>query len=233
MALPPRTRLFVPNSVTAANIFMGFVSMLAAADGRFQLAVYLLFGAILLDLADGRIARLLHATSKFGQEMDSFSDALSFVAAPAFLVHQAILRDLRGFGVIVCLAYVFAGVFRLARFNLTSDAHAKADHTVGTPTPVAAGYMMALVLMRDRVPDAGAVVLVLIMAMLMISRVQLPELKGRGPVAVAMLVGVANYTAVVLWPNWITVSWWNAWNVVILLVARAESREAELTESSP
>ena len=229
MSLTPRTRLFVPNSVTAANIFMGFVSMLAAADGRFELAVYLLFGAILLDLADGRIARLLHATSKFGQEMDSFSDALSFVAAPAFLVHQAILSELSGFGVVICLAYVFAGVFRLARFNLTSDLHEKADRTLGAPTPVAAAYLMALVLMRDQMPAVGAVAVVLIMAMLMISRVHLPELKGRGPVTVAMLVGVGNYTAVVLWPNWLTVAWWNVWNIVILLLARAEDRRPELS----
>ena len=72
---------FIPNSVTAANIVVGFVSMLAAADGRFNLAVYLLVCAVLLDMADGLLARKLHVTSKFGQEMDSLSDSLSFCAA--------------------------------------------------------------------------------------------------------------------------------------------------------
>ena len=78
-----RKLLFVPNSVTAANIVVGFIAMLAAADGKFRLAVYLLFIAMLLDLVDGRLARKLGATSKFGQEMDSLSDSLSFCAAPA------------------------------------------------------------------------------------------------------------------------------------------------------
>ncbi len=233
MSPTSKTRLFVPNSVTAANIFVGFLSMLAAADGRFNLAVYLLFAAVLLDLADGRIARLLNATSKFGQEMDSFSDALSFVAAPAFLVHQAILAELKGFGVVVSVSYVLAGVFRLARFNLESDAHEKADQTIGAPTPVAAGYMMTLVLMRDLIPALAAVAVVLTMAMLMVSRVHLPELKGKGRVAKAMLLGVVNYTAVVLWPNWFTVAWWNLWNFVILILARADNRRSELSGTSP
>jgi CDP-diacylglycerol--serine O-phosphatidyltransferase len=225
-----RTRVFVPNAVTAANIVVGFVSMLAAADGRFKLAVYLLLVAILLDAADGRLARLLNATSKFGQEMDSLSDSLSFCAAPAFLVHQAILQPLGGVGVALTVTYVLAGVYRLARFNLTSDLHEKSRWTTGVPTPIAAGYLMAVVLMRDRVPLLAAASVVLIMAMLMMSRWHLPELKGRGFVPLALVIGIFNYLAVVVWPNWYTVGWWNAWNGVILLAARREERQAELSE---
>ena len=62
-----RARLWVPNTVTAANISVGFVAMLVAANGRFEQAVYLMLVAILLDVADGRVARWLKATSKFGQ----------------------------------------------------------------------------------------------------------------------------------------------------------------------
>ncbi|MEE8277926.1 MAG: CDP-alcohol phosphatidyltransferase family protein, partial [Thermoanaerobaculia bacterium] len=71
--------------MTAANIVVGFMAMLAAADDRYELAVYLMLLAILLDMFDGRIARRLKATSRFGQEMDSFGDSLSFCAAPALL----------------------------------------------------------------------------------------------------------------------------------------------------
>jgi CDP-diacylglycerol--serine O-phosphatidyltransferase len=202
-----RTRVFVPNAITAANIIVGFVSMLAAADGRFRLAVYLLVVAILLDAVDGRLARMLNATSKFGQEMDSLSDSLSFCAAPAFLVHQAILQPLRGVGVALTVTYVLAGVYRLARFNLTSDFHEKSRWTTGVPTPIAAGYLMALVLMRDQVPLVAAATVVLIMAILMMSRWHLPELMGRGFVPVALVVGIFNYLAVVVWPNWYTVGW--------------------------
>ncbi len=228
-----KTRLFVPNTVTAANIVVGFFSMLAAADGRYEFAVYLLLVSILLDMLDGRLARWLKATSKFGQEMDSFSDALSFCAAPAFLAHQAVLQPLRGFGVVVSLIYLLAGVYRLARFNLTSDVHSKARTTTGVPTPIAAGYLMALTLMRDRIPAPAAAAVVLVMAMLMVSRIHLPEMRGKSFLGFTMLVGLGNYLAVVAWPNWYTIAWWNVWNFVILAAGRADDTPPELSGSSP
>jgi CDP-diacylglycerol--serine O-phosphatidyltransferase len=224
MGTPPRRLVFIPNAVTAGNILVGFVSMLAAADGRFELAVYLLFFSVMLDMADGRLARALKVTSKFGQEMDSLSDTVSFCVAPAFLVQRAMLQPLEGLGVAVAVTYILAGVFRLARFNLTSDEHTKARKTLGAPTPIAAGYLMALVLMRDQVPVAAGAALVLVMAMLMVSRIPLPELHGRGLVAMMLLVGLGNYLAVLIWPSWLTVIWWNVWNVAILLAARREDR---------
>lgn len=230
-----RKLLFVPNSVTAANIVVGFIAMLAAADGKFRLAVSLLVVAVLLDLVDGRVARMLGATSRFGKEMDSLSDSLSFCAAPAFLVHQAILRPLEGFGVAIAVTYVLAGVYRLARFNLTSDEHEKADRTVGVPTPVAAGYLMALVLMRDQVPILAAATAVLIIAMLMLSRWHLPEVQAKGLLGAAFGIGILNYFAVVAWPSWYTVGWWNAWNAFILFLARGKVTEDEedLAETAP
>ncbi len=229
-----RRLLFVPNAVTAANIVVGFLAMLAAADGKFRLAVSLLFVAILLDLADGRLARMLGVTSKFGQEMDSLSDSLSFCAAPAFLAHQAILRPLEGFGVGIAVAYVLAGVYRLARFNLTSDEHVKADRTTGVPTPVAAGYLMALVLMRDQIPVPAAATVVLIFAMLMVSRWHLPEMQVRGVMGALFGVGILSFLAVMIWPNWYTIGFWNLTGVTVLFLSRRDETEAddELAESS-
>jgi CDP-diacylglycerol--serine O-phosphatidyltransferase len=228
-----RLRWLAPNLITAANISAGFLSMLAAAEGEFERAVYLLMLAVLLDLFDGKVARRLNVTSKFGQEMDSFSDAVSFCAAPAFLAHAAILRPLGALGLMVALVYLLAGVLRLARFNLYTDAHSKARSTTGVPTPVGAGYVMALVLMRDQVPElVGALVLV-IMAVLMVSRISLPEFRGKSAVSLVLLVGILNYFAVVIWPNWYTVGWWNLWNVVILLVAKSEDRRYQEASSTP
>lgn len=227
-----RLRWWAPNLITAANISAGFLSMLAASEGQFRGAVYLLMLAVLLDLFDGKVARRLNATSEFGQEMDSFSDAVSFCAAPAFLAHAAILRPLGSTGVIVALAYLLAGVLRLARFNLTTDAHSKARSTTGVPTPVGAGYVMALVLMRDQIPVAVAALVVLILAALMVSRLPLPEFRGKSSVTLALLVGIFNYFAVVAWPNWYTVGWWNFWNVVILLVAKSEDRRFQEASST-
>ena len=222
-------RAWIPCSVTFANIAVGFTSMLVAAAGRFDTSVYLLVVAILLDLTDGRLARSLGATSPFGQQLDSFSDALSFGAAPAFLVHQAVLRELGGVGAAAALAFVLAGVFRLARFNLLSDAHEKAARTLGVPIPIGAGYLMAVVLMRGQLPTPWAAAVVVLVAALMVSHWRLPDLKGRGLVSAMLIVGIFNYLAVVARPNWYTVGWWNLWNVLILAAAHREDHRPEMT----
>jgi len=228
---PPRS--LIPNIVTATNVAAGFLSMLLAADGRFEAAVYLLFAAIFLDMLDGRLARLLHATSSLGQQLDSFCDFLSFGCAPAFLVHRALLRNLGPAGALVAIAYLLAGLYRLARFNLRSDPHTKARRTLGVPIPIAAGYLMAVVLMRDEIPAPAAVAVVLLMTVMMISRWRLPDLKGKSVVSALLLVGILNYTAVICWPSWYTVIWWNVWNALILVAARAEDRrEAALDVTS-
>jgi len=214
-----RYRYLAPNGVTAANISCGFISMIVAADGKYDLAVYLLVVAVVLDTLDGNIARWLHATSEFGQEMDSFSDALSFGAAPAFLVYQAILKGMEPVGLPVALVYLLCAVLRLTRFNLSSDAHEKERRTVGVPVPVAASYLMVATLMRDQVRPSHVALLVLLFAGLMVSRLQLPNLKGRNMVTLMLMVGIVNYLAVVFRPGWWTIIWWNVWNVLILAAA--------------
>jgi CDP-diacylglycerol--serine O-phosphatidyltransferase len=226
-----QARYILPNAASAANLACGFCALLAAARGAPDLAVHLLVIAIVLDMTDGRLARALGATSKFGQEMDSFCDALSFCAAPAFLAYQAVLQPLGAAGVAVALIYLLSGVFRLARFNLTSDVHVKASRTVGVPTPIGAGYLMALTLMRDEVTPAVGAGVVLVMSVLMLSKWGLPELKGRSVVSAMLIVGVANYLAVVIHPSWVTVGWWNLWNVAIVVAARARERRPESSQA--
>ena len=219
-----RWRYLIPNLITSANIVAGFSSMLAAANGRFEAAVHLMLVAMLLDLVDGRVARALGATSRFGQEMDSLSDALSFCAAPAFLAQRALFEGLGALGAAAAVAYLLTGVLRLARFNVTTDAHGKAARTVGVPTPVGAGYVMVLVLMRSEIPPPVAAAVVGVLAIGMVSRVPLPELTGRGIVPVTMFLGILNYFVLVAFPNWFTVGWWNVWNLVILATAHWEGK---------
>lgn len=217
-------RVWIPGVATAANICCGFASMFLAAEGRFKLAVYLLVVAVLLDLLDGRLARLLNATSEFGQQFDSFSDALSFGAAPAFLIQRAVLQPLGWLGYAAAGIYLLAVVFRLTRFNLASDPHAKARRTTGLPCPIGAGYLMAAVLMMGRYKPIWAVALILVMAVLLVSRVRLPDIKGKSFVTAMLFVGMLNYFAVIFLPGWRTVLWWNIWNVLILIAARLEDR---------
>ena len=219
-----RLRYVIPNVVSAANISVGFAAIMVASQGRFDLAVYLLYVAIVFDILDGRLARWLNATSEIGKQLDSFCDAVSFGIAPAFLVYQAILVEAGGLGFVVALAYLLAGVFRLARYNVITDAHTKDATSVGVPIPIGAGYLMAVALMRDHLQPWLAATVVLFLAAAMISRWEVPNLKGRSLVTAMLLVGIVNYTVVVVWPGWPTVVWWNAWNVAILVAARRPRR---------
>ena len=218
-------RVWIPATATAANICCGFASMFLAAEGRFKLAVYVLVVAILLDILDGSLARLLNATSEFGQQFDSFSDALSFGAAPAFLIQRAMLEPLGMIGYAAASIYLLAVVLRLARFNLASDPHSKSRRTTGMPCPIGAGYLMAAVLMRGRFEPIWAVALLMLLAVLLVSKIKLPDLKGKSFVSAMLLVGLCNYLAVIFFPGWRTILWWNIWNVLILLAAWIEDRK--------
>lgn len=212
-------RALIPNLLTMANISAGFLAVVATGHDRFDLAVWLIVAAILLDMFDGRVARWLGTTSAFGQQLDSFSDAVSSGVAPAFLVQRAVLAPLGPLGTIASLVYLLAGVGRLTRFNLTSDAHVKARKTMGVPIPVAAGYMLVLVVMREHMPAWVAAAVAIIMAALMVSRIRLPELRGNDVVGLLMVTGIAAYFWVLLQPGWVPVAVWNGINVLILLTA--------------
>jgi CDP-diacylglycerol--serine O-phosphatidyltransferase len=210
--------------VTSAGLVFGFLSMLAATQAEYDSAVYLLVAAVFCDLFDGQLARRLQATSRFGQQLDSLSDALSFGAAPAFLVYQALLRPIGPWGIAAALVYVMAGVLRLARFNVTADVHTKDRRTLGVPIPVGAGYAMAVALMRDHLSAWSAAGMLVLLALLMVSRVRLPQIQKSSVVNLLIVIGIGNYLAVVAWPSWRTVIWWNIWNVVILATAWIEER---------
>ncbi len=217
-------RKVVPSLVTGAGLVFGFLSMLAATQAEYDSAVYLLVAAVFCDLFDGQLARRLKATSRFGQQFDSLSDAVSFGVAPAFLVFQALLRPLGPWGIAAALVYVMAGVLRLARFNVTADAHTKDRRTMGVPIPIGAGYAMAVTLMRDHLSAWTAAGILILLALLMVSRVRLPQIQKSAAVNLMIVVGIGNYLALVAWPSWATVGWWNVWNVVILTTARLEER---------
>ena len=224
-------RMMAPNIVTGANIAAGFAAMVMAGQGRFVPAVYMLFLSLIFDTLDGTIARRLGATSELGQELDSFSDAISFGAAPAYLSYQALFWQLGIAGYLVSLTFLLAAVYRLARFVLTSDAHDKDRRTSGVPAPIAASYIMALVLMRDEISLLAAVLVSLFFSAMMVSHLKLPNLKGKNIVTMMLLVGVLNYSAVVFKPCWLTVCWWNIWNLLIFLTAYDQDRRLELKSS--
>jgi CDP-diacylglycerol--serine O-phosphatidyltransferase len=138
-----RRRYAVPNAVTVGNMFCGFLAIMYASSGRLEKAVFAILIAILLDGLDGRVARRLNATSKFGVEFDSFSDVVSFGLAPAVMMyHWAFQLVADEVGVGFTFLYALCAASRLARFNISVE---NLKSFSGLPTPGAAAFMVGLI----------------------------------------------------------------------------------------
>src|SRR2546423_1189345 len=194
---------FLPNLLTAGNLFCGFVALtkIVEADlstGNFQdirFALGFILLACIFDLFDGRVARMGGVESPFGREFDSLADLISFGAAPAFLVHRIVLRDFLPdrpeVGWFIASIYLICGAFRLARFNcLAAQATGGASKEfLGFPIPSAAGLVSSLTLLIIKLYEneknlgpwkwTPAVVLVFLSAM-MVSTVKYPSFKSLG-----------------------------------------------------
>ena len=213
---PVRAKHLVPNAVTLANIAFGFLGIVAAAHGQFHRSCVLLFCAALCDMMDGRLARMLDASSKFGMELDSLSDAISFGIAPGVLVYFAVLEKLGWIGTAVAVAYVLCAVLRLARFNMDETALGKVTF-LGCPTPIAAGYLLSFTLVRDFMPAWSLALGVATTAACMVSTLKVPKFRKGGGLPFAMLlVGMFLFIGFLYTPGRLTWHLWNGWNWVMI-----------------
>ena len=139
-----KARVILPNMLTLIGVCIGLTSIRFALDERFEFAVIAIILAALIDGLDGRIARLINATSKVGKELDSLTDMISFGVAPAFIMYFWKLNTLGRFGWLLCLIYVICVALRLARFNVnTGQAPSWRDNFFeGVPSP--AGGILVL-----------------------------------------------------------------------------------------
>lgn len=128
----------LPSLLTLGNLFCGYASILYAMRREFEIAAPLIGVAIVLDMLDGRIARMTGTTSAFGLEFDSLADVISFGIAPAILVFQWGLAPLNRLGWAAGFIYLTAAAMRLARFNIQSAAALDKRFFVGLPSPAAA-----------------------------------------------------------------------------------------------
>ncbi len=137
-------RVILPNMLTLIGVCIGLTSIRFALDERFEFAVIAIIFAALIDGLDGRIARLIKATSKVGKELDSLTDVISFGVAPAFIMYFWKLNTLGRFGWLICLIYVICVALRLARFNVNSnqDPSWRDNFFEGVPSP--AGGILVL-----------------------------------------------------------------------------------------
>ena len=132
----------VPSLFTLGNLACGFFSILASAKGNFAQAGWLILFAMVFDMFDGRMARLLDVESNFGIEMDSLADAVSFCTAPAMLMYFFVLHTQPVWGAPIACVYACFGVLRLAKFNSMAYAgESSKKYFSGLPTPAAAAIL--------------------------------------------------------------------------------------------
>ena len=135
----------LPTIFTVGNMFCGYACVIFAMRGELSIAAPFVGVAVVLDMLDGRIARLTKTSSAFGLELDSLADVISFGIAPAMLAFAWGLSDLGRFWWAAGFVYVTAAAMRLARFNLTTTAQVDKRYFIGMPSPAAAGLIASTV----------------------------------------------------------------------------------------
>jgi CDP-diacylglycerol--serine O-phosphatidyltransferase len=174
-------RLIAPNVVTLLALCLGLTAMRMVVEGKLEIATVCILIAAALDGVDGRLARMLKGTSRFGAELDSLSDFVNFGVATGYVLWIFVLHDLRSFGWIIVLTLACAMALRLARFNVMIDDPNRPDWQknffVGMPAPAGAiTAMLPLYLQFIGLPvaDYGAPFVglyILFIAFLTISRI--------------------------------------------------------------
>ena len=179
-------RVLIPNIFTLVGLCAGLTAIRMGIEHRWDLAVAALVFAAVLDGIDGRVARLLKASSRFGAELDSLADFVNFGVAPAIIMFNWALEDLHSLGWIAVLVFAVCSALRLARFNVSLDATDtpawKSNYFVGVPAPAGAIILLLPIYVQDlglHVPSLTPLVLIytLGIARLMVSRV--PTFSGK------------------------------------------------------
>lgn len=134
----------LPNLFTLGALFGGFYAIVMAINGRFDMAAIGVFCAMVLDSLDGRVARMTHTQSAFGEQMDSLSDMVSFGAAPALISYVWALKGLGRWGWVAAFVYCACAALRLARFNVNTAVVDK-RYFQGLPSPAAAALIAGFI----------------------------------------------------------------------------------------
>ena len=142
----------LPNLITLSSMFAGFYSIIASFNSDYERAAWAIMIASVFDVLDGWVARMTHTTSKFGIEIDSLSDAISFGVAPGVLVYSWSLQSFGKIGWLGAFFMVACAALRLARFNVQMGSEEK-KHFTGLPSPAAALMIATTVLAYQEVID--------------------------------------------------------------------------------
>jgi len=245
----PRVRTgmsMLPSLFTIGNMFCGYYSLASTLRENYDYAAIAIGVGAVLDMLDGRIARMTNTSSDFGLQLDSLADLLTFGIAPAVLalywgidsvpdVRPDLAEDLYKFGWIASFGFLIAGALRLARFNVLAlrptDRAASKRHFVGLPIPAAAGVVASIVHFRKvpigNVPAAFFICILLIsLAFLMISTIRFPSFKDadlRKPLPRSALVGTAMLIVLIFFFS----------DIVLLLMASLYAASGPVSRAFP
>lgn len=232
-------RVLLPNLVTLLALCSGLTAVRLAIEGRIELALWAIVFAAILDGVDGRLARALKGTSRFGAELDSLADFVNFGCVPALMLYFWGLNAAGAFGWIAALAYAICAALRLARFNVMLDDPDKppfaGDFFTGIPAPAGAiTVLLPIYLELIGVPRGGvsapiALVYCLAIAFLMISTV--PAWSGktlgrrvRRDMVLPLFVAVALFFALLASYPWVVLSVCSAIYLALLPVSTMRHR---------
>jgi len=203
----------LPNLLTLTGMFFGFFSIVASVNGSYEKAAWYILYAAVFDMMDGWVARMTRTTSRFGLELDSLSDLVSFGVAPALMMYIWALKPYGRWGAVGAFLFAACGALRLARFNVQMAGSEKKYFT-GLPIPGGAGLLATYVIFHHEVigsyPGESYLILVMVYvtALLMISTIRFHSVKELNikdrrpfwilPVALIILAAVALHPPVVL-----------------------------------
>ena len=199
----------MPSAFTLGNLFFGFWAIVSAFNGNFRWAGWFIVFAGILDMLDGRVARLSGTGTRFGAELDSLVDVISFGVAPALLMYFLDFSNAGRFAWILCYIYVVAVALRLARFNVLSAGKPSTGWFTGMPSP-AAGMTLAAYYPFSQtnwyraslayldLQHEGLVVLMLVLAVLMLSNVKYPKFPPIGIRSARGIFGLVVHLVILL-----------------------------------
>jgi len=213
-------RSLAPNAITVLALCSGMFGVRFALREEWESAVIAILIAGIFDGLDGSVARLLKGTSRFGAELDSLSDVISFGVAPALIMYMWVLNDVRGLGWLMSLIFVICMALRLARFNTVMKddelgADVKAGYFTGIPAPASAALaVLPMVLsfeygfdfLKDPKICSAYMAIICLLTVSRIPTFSFKSLKIHKEHVIFVLLGIAVLASLLITDLWLTVS---------------------------
>lgn len=240
-------RYMIPNAITLLALGAGLTAIRMAYEQRVQLTIFAIIFAAILDGLDGRAARLLKASSKFGAELDSLSDFVNFGVAPGLIVYFWALKDFKSLGWIISLVYAICICLRLARFNVETEEENRAPWRKkffqGVPAPASAALLLMPFYARFLdlgivIPSLAIMAYTIVVSLLAVSSIPTFSFKDMGSIprqsvraGLVIVIIIASMVATYTWESFITLGFVYLATIPISIFrfAKYERNEIKLT----